>query len=145
MTKTIETMSVLRLRGAPVTSSVLIVIAKGIVQANGSSILLENGGHLSLNNDWERKCLYRMDNLGRKMTRQIATTERIHVAPALLSETKFEFRRKIRKMQAWINSQNELIVNFDQTRCHTCLRETALSMEKEPNLSHCKAKAKRSK
>ena len=51
MKKTIDTISALRLRGAPVTSSVINAVAKGIVQANGRTLLVENGGHLSLSND----------------------------------------------------------------------------------------------
>ena len=65
--KTID-ISALRLRGAPVTSSVINSVAKGIVQANDRTLLVENGGHLSLLNDWTRKVLYRRDTLGRKMT-----------------------------------------------------------------------------
>ena len=64
--KTIDTISALRLRGAPVTSSVINAVAKG-------------SGHLPLSNDWARKVL----TLGRKMTRRIATTAKIPVAPAL--------------------------------------------------------------
>ena len=53
--KTVDTISALRLRGATVTSSVINAVAKGIVQANNRTLLLENGGHLSLSNDWERR------------------------------------------------------------------------------------------
>ena len=74
MKKTIDTISALRLRGAPVTSSVINAVAKGIVQANDRTLLVENGAHLSISNDWARKVLYRMDTLGRKMNRRIATT-----------------------------------------------------------------------
>ena len=87
MKKTIDTISALRLRGAPVISSLINAVAKGIVQANGRTMLVENSGHLSLSNDWARKVLYRMNTLEHKMTRQIATTARIPVAPALLAET----------------------------------------------------------
>ena len=63
MKKTIDTISVLRLRGASVTSSVINAVAKGIVQANDRTLLVKNGGHLSLPNDWARKDLYRMARL----------------------------------------------------------------------------------
>ena len=46
--KTIDSISALRLRGAPVTSSVINAVAKGIVQANDRTLLVENGGHLFL-------------------------------------------------------------------------------------------------
>ena len=68
LTKNTIDISALRLRGAPVTSSVINGVAKGIVQANDRTLLVENGGHLSLLNDWTRKVLYRRDTLGRKMT-----------------------------------------------------------------------------
>ena len=63
MKKTIDTISALRLRGASVTSSVINAVAKGIVQANDRTLLVKNGGHLSLSNDWARKDLYRMARL----------------------------------------------------------------------------------
>ena len=109
MKKTIDTISALRLRRAPVTSSVINAVAKGIVQANDRTLLVENGGHLSLSNDWARKVLYR------KMTRRIATTTRISVAPALLAETKLDFQRKIRQSQSWHSIPDDLIINFGQT------------------------------
>ena len=115
MKKTVDTVSALRLRGTPVTSSVTNVVPKGIVQANDRTLLVENGGHLSLSNDWARKVLYRMDTLGRKMTRRIATTTRIPVAPALLAETKLDFQLEIRQLQSWHGIPDDLIINFDQT------------------------------
>ena len=51
MKKTIDTISALRLRRAPVTSSVINGVAKGIVQANDRTLLVGNGGHLSLSNN----------------------------------------------------------------------------------------------
>ena len=42
MKKTIDTISALRLRGAPATSVVINAIAKGIDQANDKALLLEN-------------------------------------------------------------------------------------------------------
>ena len=113
--KKTNTISALRLRGAPVPSSVINAVAKGIVQAKIRALLVENGGHLSLSNDLARKVLYRMDTLGRKMTRRIATTARIPVAPALLAETKLDFQRKIGQSQSWHSIPNDLIINFDQT------------------------------
>ena len=56
-----------------------------------------------------------MDTLGRKMTRRIATTDRIPVAPALLAETKPDVQRKIRHLQSWHSIPDDLIINFDQT------------------------------
>ena len=66
--KTIDTITALRLRRVPVTFSVINAIAKEIVQVNDKTQLIENGGHLSLSNDWERKVLHRMDTLGRSVS-----------------------------------------------------------------------------
>ena len=111
----IYTISALRLRGAPITSSVINAVAKGIAQANDRTLLVENGGHLSLSNDWARKVLYRMDFLGHEMTQCIATTTRIPVAPALSAETKLDFQHKICQLQSWRSIPDDLIINFDQT------------------------------
>ena len=46
--KTLETVQSLRLKGAPVSSSIINAIAKGIVIANERMLLVENGRHLSL-------------------------------------------------------------------------------------------------
>ena len=51
MKKTIDTITVLRLRGAPATSSVINAVAKEIVQAIDRTLLVENDGHLSLSKD----------------------------------------------------------------------------------------------
>ena len=42
MKKTIDTISALRLRGAPVISFLINAVAKGIVQANNRTLLVEN-------------------------------------------------------------------------------------------------------
>ena len=49
------------------------------------------------------------------MTQHIATTARIPVAPAFLSETKLDFQRKIRQLQTWHSIPYDLIINFYQT------------------------------
>ena len=115
MKKAIDTISALRLRRAPVTSSLINAVTKGIVQVNNRTLLVEDGGHLSLSNDWARKVLYRTDTLGRKMTRRIVTTAKIPIAPALLAETKLDFQRKIRQLQRWHSTPDDLIINFAQT------------------------------
>ena len=53
-TKTIETVQSLRLKGAPISLSIINTIAKGIVIANGRMLLVENGGHLSFSDSWAR-------------------------------------------------------------------------------------------
>ena len=86
MKKTIEAVNALRLKGAPVSASVINSVDKGIILANDSSLLTENGGPISLSNDWARNILYCMDKEGRKMTRRMATTSKIPVSPGLVKE-----------------------------------------------------------
>ena len=52
MKKTIGTVAGLRLKGTPVSVAVINSVAKGIVLANDSSLLIENGGYLLLSNEW---------------------------------------------------------------------------------------------
>ena len=95
MKKAIETVSALCFKDAPVSASVINAVAKGIVLANDRSLLCENGGYISLNSDWARQTIYRMDVIGRTMSRRVATTASIPVAPGILKETKLDFLRRI--------------------------------------------------
>ena len=115
MHKVVDFFSALCLKGALVSSSVICSVARGAILANDRSLLLENGGHIHLNIDWSRQMLYRFDTTGRKMSCRRPTTAEIHIAPALLNETKFDFQRKIKQMQAWHEIPEALIINFDQT------------------------------
>ena len=115
MKKVIDTVTNLRLRGAPVSSAVIRAVARGVIVANDRSLLSENGGYIDLSTDWSRQVLYRFETLGRKMTSRMATTAKIPIAPALLSETKLDFQRKIKALQAWHEIPEDLIINFDQT------------------------------
>ena len=67
MQKVVDLVSALRLKQAPVSSSVICSIARGVNLANDTSLLLENGGHVNLNIYWSRQVLYRFDTVGRKM------------------------------------------------------------------------------
>ena len=111
MEKTISTVEGLRLKGAPVTAAVINSVAKGFIEANDSSILMENGGYFSLNEQWGRNVLYRMEKENKKMCRRKATTEKAPIAPGILREAK----PKIKQIQTWHNIPDELILNFHQT------------------------------
>ena len=97
MQKVVHLVSALRLRGAPVSSSVICSVARGVILANDRSLLLENCGHIDLNIDWSRQVLYRFDPIGRKMSCRMATTAKIPIAPALLHETNSTFKEKSKK------------------------------------------------
>ena len=49
MQKVVDLVSALRLKGSPVSSSVICSVASGVNLANDRSLLLENGGHVNLN------------------------------------------------------------------------------------------------
>jgi len=105
----------LRLRGAPITTAVITSVAKGIIEANDRSILVENGGYLSLNHQWGRNVLYRMEKEDKKWVRRKATTEKIPVSPGFLNESKLNFQRNIKSLQHWHEIPDDLIINYDQT------------------------------
>ena len=115
MQKTIETFQTLRLKGAPVTATVKNAVAKGIVMANDHTILVEHGGYLSLIYDWAKAVLNRMEKEGKKMTRRMATTAKIPVAPGIVKEAKLGFQREIKTLQTEFNVTEDLILKFDQT------------------------------
>ena len=97
------------------SSAVINAVAKGIVIANDRSILAEHGGYLTLSDDWARKILYKMETTGKKMSRRMATTSKVPVAPGILKEVKLDYQRKIKQLQEWHTIPEELILNFDQT------------------------------
>ena len=113
MKKVIETVTNLRLRGTPVSAAVTCAVPRGIIVANDRLLLLGNGGYIVLVKDGPCQVLYPFENLGRKMTRCMATTAKIPIAPALLNETKLNFQRKIKQLQAWNKISENLIIIFD--------------------------------
>ena len=58
MQKVIDLVFALHLGGAPVSSSAVCSVARAVVLANDTSLLLENGGYIDLNIDWSRQVLY---------------------------------------------------------------------------------------
>ena len=97
MTKVISTVEALRLKGALVTAEVINSVAKGFIIANNWSLLIENGGYISLSHQWDQN-VYRMEHKGKKMCRWKATAEKIPVAPGLLKEAKLHFQPQIKQM-----------------------------------------------
>ena len=121
MKKTIDIIEPLRLKGAPVTAGIINSIAKGVIRANDRSILVENGGYLSLNHQWGRNVLYRLDKDGKKMSRRKATTAKLPVPPGILKETKLKFQRDIKILQQKYN-----ILKFDVALGQFFCQATAL-------------------
>ena len=86
MTKVISMVKALHLKGAPVIAEVINLVAKGFIITSDWSLLIENGGYISLSNQWSRNVLYTMEQEGK------ATTEKIPVNPGLLKEAKLHFQ-----------------------------------------------------
>ena len=66
--------------------------------ANDLNILTENEGHLTLSNFWVRE-----------------HHEEKRQAPGIFKETKLPFQGEIKKLQAWYEITDDLILNFDHT------------------------------
>ena len=66
MKKTIDMVLNLRLKGVPAHASVINAVAKGIVLANDRSLLVENGGCISLNDDGREKYFTKWNCKGKK-------------------------------------------------------------------------------
>ena len=131
MQKVVDLISALHLKGAPVSSSVICSVARGVILVNDRSLLLGNGGHINLNIDWSRQVLYQFDTIRRKMSCRIVTSAKILIATALLNETKFDFQRKIKEMQTWHEIPEALIINFDQTPLpYICTRNRTYAKER---------------
>ena len=129
--KVVDLISALRLKGAPVSSSVICSVARGAILVNDRSLLLGNGGRINLNIDWSRQVLYQFDTIRRKMSCRMVTSAKIPIATALLNETKFDFQRKIKEMQAQHEIPEALIINFDQTPLpYLCTRNRTYAKER---------------
>ena len=64
----------------------------------------------------------------------MATAAKIPIAPALLSETKLDFQRKIKELQAWHEIPEDLIINFDQTPLpYVCTGKCTYQTQGAPN------------
>ena len=134
-----------RLKGAPVTASVINSIAKGVVIANDRSILIEYGGYLSLNSDWGKNVLYRMEKEGKKMTHRCATTSKLPVAPGIISEVKLDFQRKIKAAQSKHDIPDDLIINVTRLHCHIFALQITHCTNVEQRVVPLLARVRRSK
>ena len=52
MTKVISLVEALRLKGVPVNAEVINSVAQGLIIVNDRSLLIENGGLISLSHQW---------------------------------------------------------------------------------------------
>ena len=112
--KTIVTVRALRLKRAPISCNVINAITKGIVTMPTIEECLSKMVVISFTDTWARNILYEIKRTGAKMTRRIATTAKIPIAPGILSEEKliyiYTFQRKIRQCKLWHEIPNDLVV-----------------------------------
>ena len=126
MNKTIKTIKVLRLKGAPISYNVINAIAKGIVVANDRTMLVEHGGYLQFTDNWARNVLNEVQRLETKMVKRMATTSKIPVAPGLLKEEQLTFQRKIQALIKWHCIPKDLVLTSIRHRYPILLLETVL-------------------
>ena len=94
---------------SPVSSSIVVAAAKGIVIHKDMSLLKEYGWTVELTKSWDFSFLSRHDYVKRKRTQ---TSRKI---PADFDDVKASFLERIEEV---INDHNipiSMIVNFDQT------------------------------
>ena len=119
MNKTIQLVKVLRLKGAPISTPVITNIAKGIIEANDRTILVENGGYLTLNDQWGRNVLYRIRKDGKKKTWRKGTTDKIPVSPGLIVKgKKKQITGTFAVTKSGLSLPMQIIYQGKTERCH---------------------------
>ena len=99
----------LRVYGSPVSSSIVLAAAKGIVTHKAFHLLKEHGGSIELKKSWAFSFLSRHGYVKRKSTR---TSRKV---PDDFEHVKASFQDRIREVIASNNIPVSMVVNFDQT------------------------------
>ena len=100
----------LRLAGTPVSVALVQAAGEGIVMAKDRTLLVENGGHISITGGWADSLLKRMGYVKRK-----ATTKTSILSDKQFEEKKSRFLQQISGMVREHEIPNFLIMNWDQT------------------------------
>ena len=116
MTKTIQTVKGLRLKGAPVSSAVINAIAKGVVMAEDRCLHTEYGGHVAFSDQWARNILNEIMRTEKKMVRRIATTSNVPVAPGLLKEKNLHSKERSKNLLLSIKFRKNLLLTLIRLR-----------------------------
>ena len=116
MTKTIQTVKGLRLKGAPVSSAVINAIARGVVMAEDRCLHTEYGGYLAFSDQWARNILNEIMRTEKKMVRRIATTSNVPVALGLLKEKKLHFKERSKNLLLSIKFRKNLLLTLIRYR-----------------------------
>ena len=97
MTKVISMVKALRLKRAPVTAEVINSVAKGFIIANDRSLLIENGGYISLSHQCGCNLLYMMEQEGKEMCGWKSSTENYQSPLVYEKEPSYIFNDKLNK------------------------------------------------
>ena len=98
----------LRIAGAPVTTTIVMGAAKGIISTKNSSLLIENGGYIEIINTWTKSLLKCMNYVGRKCSNAGKITQSCFV------ELKDVFLADIKTEVLMNDIPSDLIINWDQ-------------------------------
>ena len=88
----------------------VVGFATGIVLANDTTLLKENGGTVELIVGWCQSIFKRLNFVRRK-----SATAKPMITPGLIKEIGFSFYRDIHELVKWFNIPKELVINIDQT------------------------------
>ena len=86
---------------------IVMAAAEGIVRATDSTMLSENGGHISITLSWAYSLLKQMNFVKRKATKNQTGDE--------FKQVKREYLNKIRRSIKDEKIPPELVINWDQT------------------------------
>ena len=114
----------IRKNGGPLTASVAIGAARGLLLAENRSRLAEFGGHIDLNRHWAYSLYNRMGFVQRKST----TAKGKYSAETFIAE-KRKFLNKVVLTVEQEEISPELIINWDQTGIHF-VSSSSWTMEK---------------
>ena len=105
----------------------VVGFATGIVLANDTTLLKENGGTVELIVGWCQSIFKRLNFVRRK-----SATAKPMITPGLIKEIGFSFYRDIHELVKWFNIPKELVINIDQTPLPFVL-VSSYTMDKKDN------------
>lgn len=98
------------LAGTPVSCSLVLAAAEGIVVSKDRTVLTENGGHAALTRGWALSLLKQMGYVKRK-----ASTKTGKLSNEQFEHRQHKFLLEISGMVRAHNIPDELVMNWDQT------------------------------
>ena len=99
----------MRSRGAPIGTSVIIGIGRGILLKHNRSGLEEFGGSLKLNKEWAKCILRRMGYSKRR------ANAKAKISPSDFKEIKDQFLMDVKSVVKMEDIPDKLVINWDLT------------------------------